>query len=76
MNKLVKLLKENVGKEFRYVDLGNKIDGIIKEVNTKGRVLMLNDIEININKYKDVILLKENLICFRNENKALLSIGK
>lgn len=76
MDKLVKLLKENIGKEFRYVDLENKINGIIKEINIKRRVLILNDIEINLNKYIDVVLLKENFICFRGENKALLLISK
>lgn len=75
MDKLLELLKENIGKEFRYVDLENKIVGVIKEIHMKGKVLMLNDIEINLDEYKDFVLLKENFICFRARNKkALLSI--
>lgn len=78
MNKLVKLLKENIGKEFRYTSsFGDVKEGIITEVHLNDRMLTLNkDMEIDLNKYKKIVLLKDNFICFRGRRRSSLLLIK
>lgn len=68
LNEIVSFLKESIGKEFRFVDINGRVEGIIEEVHIEGEVLIINDINIKLGKYTVNKKLDKNLISFHSRD--------
>lgn len=64
IDEIVNLLKESIGKGFRYADLNGRVDEIIKKIHIENEILSINDTKIDLEKYTLNKLLDKNLISF------------
>ncbi|MBM7835723.1 hypothetical protein [Clostridium sardiniense] len=64
IDEIANLLKESIGKGFRYADLNGRVDGVIEEIHIENKILSINDINIDLEKYTLFKLLDKNLISF------------
>ncbi|WP_270599541.1 hypothetical protein [Clostridium baratii] len=68
LNEIVSFLKESIGKGFRFVDINGGVEEIIEEVHIEDEVLIINDININLEKYTVNKKLDKNLISFHSRD--------
>lgn len=68
MNEIVRFLKESIGKEFRYADLNGGIEEIIKDIHIENEMLVINNINIDLKRYKNNKILDKNLISFYSKS--------